>query len=74
MANDRIYLKCMKCREAMMIYKYYPMGKGYLYPSANELDAFMTRHLDQCQSRGMFLQGNPGFKLETESDVRSTSD
>lgn len=46
MANDRLFLRCVKCGAEKTIYKFYP-GGGYGYESIE----FIESHLDECHGK-----------------------
>jgi hypothetical protein len=68
MANDRIYLTCKTCGERKMLVKYYPSLSGSL---GTNLEEWLYEHLHHGNF-GMFLDGDPGFTLITESDPTFT--
>ena len=70
MANDRIFLQCPVCRDARLIYKYYPSG-GYSKPERlTDGGDFMEDHIRRCGDRfGINLDRDPFFRLVTESGM-----
>ncbi len=75
MANDRIYLRCNKCQEKIMIYKYYCEPTGSFVPNnlKDLLDDFLKKHVFECQEAfGMSLDipNYKGFVTVTEKDLQ----
>lgn len=72
MANDRYFLVCNKCKNSIMIMKYYPGPGGSYVPSYGDLlneklDTFMTGHIENCWGWfKMDLEGAPGFSVLNE--------
>jgi hypothetical protein len=68
MSNDRIFIRCPVCKDAHIIFKYYPSGSfTYFHEWPHGFD-FMAEHLHGCGERyDGDLNGDPFFVLETES-------
>ena len=68
MANDRIRIACKYCGKSCCLFKYYP--GSLTLRDADTLNSFVNEHLAECHpyGYGMFLEGEPGFVLVTESD------
>jgi len=63
MANDRIILRCKRCKKDKVIYKHYPSG-GY---ATDNIGEFIDEHLRECQQRfDTDLGCDAGFELHTE--------
>ena len=71
MANDRIWLLCPYCEEKKLLYKYYPNRQGFLW-EPEELDDFITKHLDECHKATWDLRGIPGLVMFSDSGVDDT--
>ncbi len=52
MANDRLWIRCTTCENLYLLYKYYPGGKGYVWPHTDErvaeFEGFIEEHLEKC--------------------------
>ncbi len=66
MANDRLWLSC-PCGEKILLFKYYPNRNGYVKHTQDELDEWITDHIDRCSGAQNHFKGTPPFKLEVES-------
>ena len=71
MANDRIWLRCKGCSQAVLLAKFYPaQGTGSYVPNfvPERLSRFMEQHIPTCHPRAftMSLEGDPGFDLVTD--------
>lgn len=69
MANDRLWLECKKCKERIMLYKYYPSG-GYIpLQSVEPVASFICRHALECSGGGFGL-GRPEEWLGLVTDLK----
>jgi hypothetical protein len=64
MANNRMYIKCVHCNEAIYIAKYYPIDGFFIDREAqelkDELDLFFDKHI-QCGEKASRFDNQ--FKL-----------
>ena len=67
-ANDRIWMRCRKCGEEQMLYKYFPGPTLESYAS-EDVQAFVEKHVDECHAvhRPGHLGGERCFDLYAES-------
>ena len=62
MANDRLYIQCAECKQAVLLAKDHGVGFT-MWPDAVELHAWMAAHLESSLSRS-----GPPFVFRAESD------
>ncbi len=58
MANDRLWLRCSKCGDRILMFKYYPCGLGFIYHSKINLQTFLNDHLCGCHGSKTSLNGD----------------
>lgn len=70
MADDRLWMRCLKCGDLKLLFKFYAYGHGYAWPTRDELDEWISKHLDLCYKHGVELPKRTGFDLVSD-DART---
>ena len=69
MANDRLYLRCNKCGDSILLFKHYTSGggplAGYVYHEREVLQTWFDRHLYDVDRCGL------GFEFDLPADAFS---
>lgn len=69
MANDRIWIKCDKCGERGLLYKYYMNKDGYVWRDA---EAFINDHLHRCYDNPVIIPTNALTFEQEKRDIKHT--
>lgn len=59
MANDRLYLRCNKCKQTLLLWKHYPAYDGFVFGDIYIIDDWFVQHIYECDGRDDFGVQSP---------------